>query len=137
MIRFSKREDYAVVLIDELVKEYKKRLVPLSEVSKKHNIPLLFLRNIANTLRRTGIVEAVEGKYGGYKLARHPSQMQVGDVLKALSSEPLFSCCQNTIDGKCHVKLCPHGFSLRRLTNKFVQSVSSISLETFSKQDNI
>ena len=44
MIKLSRREDYAVILVNELAKEYKKRLIPLSEIAGEYSISLLFLR---------------------------------------------------------------------------------------------
>lgn len=123
MILFSKREDYGMMLMTELLNEFGKRLIPLSEVSKNHEIPLLFLRNIASDLRKAGFIRAVEGKKGGYKLARNPNEIQFGQVLETLRKKPLFSCCQDTKDGRCSASLCSHGFSPRRLTNEFFEGI--------------
>lgn len=128
MVRFSRKEDYAVMLVSSLAPSFNKRLVPLSEVAKVHNISIFFLRNLANQLRKKGIVRAVEGKKGGYALAKDPKATQFGEVIQALSKKPIFSCCQNTPDGKCHVSLCPHGFSLRRLTNEFLEDICARSI---------
>lgn len=112
-----------MILMTEFVKEFGNRLVPLSEISRMHNIPLLFLRNIAADLRRAGFIKAVEGKNGGYALAKNPKEIQFGKVIEVLSKRPVFSCCQETNDGRCHVNLCPHGFSPRRIANEFLESV--------------
>lgn len=123
MITFSKREDYGMILMTELVSEFGKRLIPLSLVAKKHSIPLLFLRNIASDLRQAGFIKAVEGKNGGYALAKNPSTIQFGKVMEVLAKKSLFSCCRNTKDGKCKAELCRHGFSPRRLANEFFEGV--------------
>lgn len=130
MIRFSKREDNAIILVSELVKQFGKRLVSLSEVATKHNISVLFLRNIASDLRAAGLIEAVEGKNGGYKLKKAPNQMQLGEVISAVSKQPIFSCCQNTKDGKCRANTCPHGFSLRRAHNEFLENLVEKTVDT-------
>lgn len=135
MIRFSKREDYAVILVDTLAQNFDKRFVPLSEVARRYRISLLFLRNIALDLRRAGLITAIEGKKGGYKLTKHPRDIRLGEVMKAFVKEqPLFSCCQNTTDGKCSISSCPHGFSLRRLSNEFMEKIANLSLAEFSLQ---
>ena len=124
MITFSKREDFGMILMIELGSSFnKKQIVPLSLVSKKHNVPLFFLRNIASDLRRAGFIRAIEGKNGGYILAKDPSRIQFGKVIEALAKKPLFSCCRNTKNGRCSVDLCPHGFSPRRLANEFFESI--------------
>lgn len=119
MIRFSKREDYGVVLISGLAKNFGKRLTPLSEIAKEHKIPLLFLRNIASDLRKAGLIKAVEGKNGGYTLVKNPQEIQLGEILEILTKKSLFSCCQDTKNNRCCADICPHGLSPRRLANEF------------------
>lgn len=141
MITVSKREDYGIMLVTELVDNFDKRLIPLSQVAKKHKIPLFFLRNIAHDLRLAKIIDAVEGKNGGYKLAKDPKEIMFGQVLEILSKKPLFSCCQKTSDGKCHKSLCPHGFSPRRLANEFLEGVykktfKEVVLYAYNKKSN-
>lgn len=128
MIRFSRKEDYGVLLISELVKNYNKRLVPLSIIAKKHKISLLFLRNVASDLRLAGLITAVEGKHGGYKVSKDPKTIYFGEIMQAFSKEPVFSCCQDTKDGKCKGS-CPHGFSLSRLNNIFLEKMARLTLD--------
>lgn len=128
MVTVSKREDYGIALMVDLFKNFGKRLVPLSEIAKTHSISLLFLRNIAADLRKSGLIMAVEGRKGGYKLSKNPKDIQFGDVLRSLWRKPIFSCCQNTPDGRCHISSCPHGFSLRRLNNEFLEDICNLSL---------
>ena len=47
MLRFSKRENYATILISELYTDINKKFIPLSQIAQKHGISILFLRNIA------------------------------------------------------------------------------------------
>lgn len=134
MIRFSKREDYAVIIISELAKNYNKRLVPLSEIAKRYKISVLFLRNLANELKNAGIITAVEGKSGGYLLQGDPSILKVGDVLQVFSKKPLLECCPI---GKLHkgackkVSSCETGYVWRRLNKEFLDKIYKLSLLEF------
>lgn len=128
MIRFSRSEDYAVILVGELSEHFEKGLVSLSRIAKNKKLSLLFLRNIAHDLRKANIVTAVEGKNGGYKLTKNPNSIQLGEIIKAVAKRPLFSCCQNTKDGKCHTSTCSHGFSLQRLNNQFLEKIYTMKL---------
>lgn len=145
MIRFSRREDYAVILVTTLAGEYKKRLVSLSEIAKSYKISLLFLRNVANDLRNKGIVQAIEGKKGGYELSKNPKDLKMGEVLKAFSTEPLLKCCSAFSDiGSSmreityHVKdrcpqegFCRAGYIWRKLNREFLERVSRLSIHDF------
>ncbi|OGH18043.1 MAG: hypothetical protein A3F31_03855 [Candidatus Levybacteria bacterium RIFCSPHIGHO2_12_FULL_38_12] len=138
MIRFSRREDYAVILITKLAQNYNKRLVPLTEVSKEYNISILFLRNLASDLRNSGIIKAVEGKNGGYFLQKDPKKLLMKDVLSAFSKEPLLECCPA---GITHKGICPKsgfcqpGFIWRRLNKDFIEKISNLSIDQFMKYE--
>jgi len=135
MIRFSRREDYSVILVNTLVQNYNKRLVPLSEVAKEYSISLLFLRNLAGNLREAGIIKAVEGKNGGYFLAKDPKTLKVGDVLKIFVTKPMFECCtfgQTHTQKKCPKKsFCDPGFVWRKLNQEFIEKIYNMNFEEF------
>lgn len=133
MIQFSKTEEYAVLLLNALTEAYNKRLVPLSEVAREYHIPLLFLRNIANKLKHGNVIDAVEGKAGGYKLAKPPHKLTLGDVLRVFTDKPLLASCADgkheCVCGKQNV--CQTGSAWRRVNQEFLERVASISLGDF------
>lgn len=133
MIRFSRREDYAVILVNSLAVSYGKRLVPLSEIAKHYNISVLFLRNLAAELRQVGMIKAVEGKHGGYYLQKHPKDIKVGDVLQVFSKKPMLLCCSYGREKtKCPKETyCEPGHIWRRLNKEFLDKIYKLSLTEF------
>ena len=59
-------------------------LISLAEISKREDISLPYLEQLFVKLRRAGLVEAVRGPGGGYRLARSPDSIRVSEVLEAL-----------------------------------------------------
>lgn len=59
-------------------------LVSLAAISKRQDISLPYLEQLFVKLRRAGLVEAVRGPGGGYKLARDPGAIRVSEVLEAV-----------------------------------------------------
>ena len=104
MIKFSRREDYSVLIVYTLAKNFDKRLVPISEIANEYEISPLFLRNVAGDLRKAGIIKAVEGKSGGYYLTKDPNRLKIGKVLKIYSDTEHLSCCAT---GKTKSRSCP------------------------------
>lgn len=51
------------------------------------NVSHKFLEAIAVELRKEGILDVKRGAGGGYKLSKHPSQITLADVVRALSSK--------------------------------------------------
>ena len=137
MLKFSRREDYSIILVYMLAKSYKKRLVPLSEIANEYKISLLFLRNLALELRKAGVIKAVEGKNGGYFLTKAPKDITVGDVLKIFGSQGMFECCSygDSLHGKgkqCPKKsFCDPGFVWRNLHQEFINRIYGINLTKF------
>lgn len=136
MIRFSRREDYAVILVTKLAEAFEKQLIPLSSIAKEYKLSLLFLRNVANDLRAKGLISAVEGKNGGYSLKKNPKVLKMGEVLKAFTTEPLLACC-SSFETSIHSNKCPQtgfcrtGYIWRKLNREFLERVSSLSVREF------
>ncbi len=83
------------------------RPVPLASVAKRQGISEQYLRQIFMHLNHANIVEAVQGRSGGYLLARKPELVSALDVVKALGEEiePVF-CVRRP--SKCRrVRECP------------------------------
>jgi Rrf2 family iron-sulfur cluster assembly transcriptional regulator len=59
-------------------------LMSLSEIARRQDISLPYLEQLFVKLRRAGLVEAVRGPGGGYRLARSPEQIRVSEVLEAV-----------------------------------------------------
>lgn len=136
MIRFSRREDYAVIVVTKLASAFGKQLVPLSDIAKEYRLSLLFLRNVANDLRAKGLIFAVEGKNGGYSLKKNPKVLKMGEVLKAFTTEPLLACCStfsttNAKDRCSQEGFCRTGYIWRKLNREFLEKVSSLSVQEF------
>jgi Rrf2 family iron-sulfur cluster assembly transcriptional regulator len=134
MIKFSRREDYAIILVNKLAKEYSKRLVPLTEIAREYDISLFFLRNLANDLRSAGLISAIEGKAGGYTLTKAPKEIKMGEILYIFSSEQKLTCCS---ENEKHARTCPQqksciaGNTWRKLNKEFIDKVYNLTLTEF------
>lgn len=58
--------------------------VQIKDISKRQEIPIKYLGQIIHRLKKAKIVESVRGPSGGYVLARDPSEITVGDIIKAV-----------------------------------------------------
>jgi Rrf2 family protein len=86
-----------------------------TEIAKANNIPKKFLDAILSDLRTANFVFSKKGPRGGYMLARAPSQIKLGDVIRkidgplapiACASRTAYRPCQDCDDVKtCNVRL--------------------------------
>lgn len=54
----------------------------LSEIAEAQNLPPKFLTVILSQMRRAGLVETMRGREGGYWLARPPSEISYGEIVR-------------------------------------------------------
>lgn len=63
------------------------------DIARRESIPLRFLEQIFQDLKRAGLVDSRRGPRGGYFLKRKPDEVRLGDVVRALQGplEELFA----------------------------------------------
>ena len=83
-MKLSTKGRYAMVAMADIALSSKEKLVTLSEISKRQNISMPYLEQLFVKLRRLKLVISVRGPGGGYKLAMHPHQIRVVDILTAV-----------------------------------------------------
>ncbi len=84
MYAISKKSKYALRALAELARRYNQGPVLIAELSARQHIPKKFLELILLELRNQGILGSKKGKGGGYFLARTPSGISLGEIIRAL-----------------------------------------------------
>ena len=87
-MKLSTKGRYAMVALADLAladaKSPTDDLMSLAAISKRQDISLPYLEQLFVKLRRAGLVEAVRGPGGGYRLARPPSEIRISEVMVAV-----------------------------------------------------
>lgn len=78
----STRGRYALRVIIDLAEHTNDGYVPMKEVAQRQEISLKYLERILPCLVRSGFIEGVHGKGGGYRLCREPKEITVRDILR-------------------------------------------------------
>lgn len=69
--------------------------LPAARLAEYHGVPAPYLAKHLQVLSRAGILEAVPGPRGGYRLARPATEVSVLEVVEAIDgSEPAFVCTE-------------------------------------------
>ena len=58
--------------------------VSVRAIAKRQDIPAPYLEKLLIEMRRAGLVTSIRGSIGGYKLAREPAQISIGQILEAV-----------------------------------------------------
>ncbi|MBI4373057.1 MAG: Rrf2 family transcriptional regulator [Candidatus Omnitrophica bacterium] len=83
-MKITKKGEYALKALLALSLVYEERTLSLKEISQKEKTPYKFLEQIMMLLKKTGFVQSVQGKYGGYSLSRPPENITLGEVIRAV-----------------------------------------------------
>jgi Rrf2 family protein len=104
-MRMSRRSEYGLRALTDLVRSGQTTTVPLAKLAKRNNLPPKFLEQIMSTLKHGGIVRTTLGAHGGYALADDPAKISLGRVIRLLDGAlaPL-PCVSLRYYGKCS---CP------------------------------
>ena len=83
-MRLSKRTEYGLRAVVQLGRLWPRNYVQSKDLSEQEGLPNKFLESILLALRRGGFLESKVGSGGGYRLARAPREISVGDVIRRL-----------------------------------------------------
>ena len=85
-MKISARDEYACSAVLELALNYDTELpARVQDIAQRQRIPMKFLFQIMQILKRVDLVRSRRGTEGGYTLSRPPGQVTVGDVIRAVS----------------------------------------------------
>jgi Rrf2 family protein len=73
------------------------------DVAGRQRIPVRFLEQIFQELKRAGLVESKRGPRGGFRLARSPDDVRLGDVLRAIEGPVALAPQASRRRGRHHV----------------------------------
>jgi len=80
----STRGRYALRVMVDLAEHHGGGFLPLKDVAQRQEISEKYLESIIKVLVRSGLLEGVRGKGGGYRLTRQPEQYTVGEILRLM-----------------------------------------------------
>jgi Rrf2 family protein len=81
-VKLSTQEEYGLRCLLQLARQ--EGSLTIAEMSQREGISSPNVAKILRVLRRSGLVQSIRGKAGGYALARTADQIRVGEALAAL-----------------------------------------------------
>ena len=91
-VRISAKGEYAAKAVLHLSLRHP-NVVTIQEVAAQHRIPAKYLEHILLSLKKAGVLESRRGVKGGYRLAKSPAQVTMGEVLRVVDGKFSESSC--------------------------------------------
>jgi Rrf2 family protein len=100
-MKISFKGDYALKIILDLAINHGQGITQIRDIAKRQDIPERFLEQIITLLKGAGFVKTVRGPKGGVLLAKDPSKITMGQIIRLIEgpTSPI-TCVSRT----CHVK---------------------------------
>ncbi|MDI3540675.1 HTH-type transcriptional regulator CymR [Koleobacter methoxysyntrophicus] len=83
-MKLSTKGRYGVRAMFDLAQHYGQGPIPLNSIAQRQNISEPYLEHLISSLRKGGLVRSIRGAQGGYMLAKKPSDITVGDIIRIL-----------------------------------------------------
>jgi Rrf2 family transcriptional regulator, cysteine metabolism repressor len=127
MLRFTKRADYGLMAVHYIAIQEDLGPVSTKRIAEEFRIPPELLAKILQRLAKERLITSQNGPKGGYVLARRPSAITVGQVIRALEGPiEIVECYEVGAD-------CPQmeRCTLRRPVQKIQAAITQV-LDTMS-----
>ncbi len=132
----STRGEYGMRLMVDLARRWGEGSVSLHAVATREDLPEAYLEQLVAVLRKAGLVTGKRGAGGGYVLARDPSAISAGDVVRALEGpiepqictaegDPVLNCVREPGCGTREVWL--------KLQSTIAQALDAMTLADLAK----
>ena len=83
-MKLTTRGHYSVKALLDLSLQPAGTVSSVNAIAQRQNLPAPYLEKLLIALRRSHLVSAVRGAHGGYRLAKPPSQISLGQILEAV-----------------------------------------------------
>src|SRR5215472_3151867 len=106
-MKIGSKGDYGLRALIDLAEHHGSAgVVQAKDIAERQAIPKDYLALIMIDLRKAGLVESIRGPGGGYRLARAPKEMTMGQALTALEGPvTLLDCTTSLGFGECSISL--------------------------------
>lgn len=129
-MKISTKGRYGLKAMFDLSMYYGDGPIALSAIAERQSISLNYLEQLISPLRKGGFVKSIRGAHGGYMLAKDPTEISVGDILRVLEG-PIApaDCVSIESEECCNADHCVTKVIYERIRDAVNEVVYSISLQ--------
>ena len=83
-MKISAQEEYGLRCLLQLARSQQGRVVTVKEIAQKEALSTAYVEKLMRLLAKAGLAHSLRGIKGGYVLNRAPSQITLGEVVRAM-----------------------------------------------------
>ena len=128
-MKLSTKGRYGLQAMEVLRDCYGQGPIPLNRIATEKGISEAYLEQLFSLLKKQGLVKSVRGAQGGYELERHPNDINIGEILRALEGDTMLSCCDDTGEPSCNESSpCRMKYLLDKIQDSYDEITISLKL---------
>ena len=140
-MRITALEEYGLRCLITLAKEGIEGQLSISDIARKEGISVPYVSKVMSRLRKTGFVNAVRGRTGGFCISRTPDRIVLLDVITALGG-PLIDpnyCSRHSgqHDSCVHIGGCSIQNMLGGLSGIINDTLASLTIQDMLDNDKV
>ena len=139
-MKISTKGRYSLRVIIDLAEHRNGGYIPMKEVAARQKISLKYIEKLMTLLTKSGLVEGIKGKGGGYKLKREPEFLTVGEILRLAEGDLAPVSCLEKGTPPCEIAEECRTISMWKdfyeMTNKFFDGITVADLMKDGPVDN-
>lgn len=127
MIKASRKIEYGLLALKWMTNKSKDQLTTAREICNRFNVPFDPLARALQLLHKGGVLDAIQGAQGGYRLRKDLSTVTFGDFARMIQGETPFVDCM----GECNCDIlhnCNIVSPMSLLSDKLNEFLNTIPL---------
>lgn len=133
----STKGRYALRVMLDLADHNSGEYIPLKDIAQRQEISVKYLENILASLSRAGLVDAIRGKGGGYRLCRPIEAYSAGEILRLAEGDLATVACLKGEKKGCekagHCRALPLWQGLDQVIYEYLDSVTLAQLQAMDE----
>ena len=129
-MKISTKGRYALQMLLDLAENRDKGFIALKEIAERQNISKQYLEQIITIINNSKILRANRGKQGGYMLAKEPSKITVGHILRITEGSLSSTTCLENDVNNCEISdSCKTLYIWKELNKVIAGYLDSVTLQ--------
>ena len=129
-MKISTKGRYALKMLLDLAEHRNNKFIALKEIAERQNISKQYLEQIITIINNSKILRANRGKQGGYMLAKEPSEITVGHILRITEGNlSSIACLEGDINSCEMAGSCKTLFVWQELNKVITDYLDSVTLQ--------
>ncbi len=131
MLKISKSVEYSIFALRQIYFSKETSLPTAKDIAEKENIPSELVAKLLQKLKKNGILESVQGKFGGYRFSTDPTKISLYTIVEAIDIDiQLTEClCENATKDDCaRIENCSLRNPFYKLQDEIIALMKNLKL---------